>query len=280
LQYITDASVELNLSQSGISYAIKSFERDLNVQLLIRKRIGVALTPEGNEIHNHIKEVLQANQRLIEEANALNKLITGTVRVGTFTTVTTHWMPKILKFFKENYPDINIKLVEGDYQSLEDGVYKGDLDCCFTVQSEKKLIPFTPLKSDILYCIVSNEFGLNNYDKITIDQIKQYPLIKPTKGWDYEIMNYFRKNNIKPSIAYEVSDDQSIIALVQAGLGINIRPGLVLTDKPQNITILNLENEAHRTIGIGTAKYSSHATNKFIEVVKWFKENGKFDYNF
>lgn len=49
LQNITKAAAELNLSQSGISYAIKNLEEELDIQLLIRNRSGVTLTSEGKE---------------------------------------------------------------------------------------------------------------------------------------------------------------------------------------------------------------------------------------
>lgn len=56
-----------------------------------------------------------------------------------------------------------------------------------------------------------------------IQQLKEYPLIKPKRGWDSEVVTFFNKHNIDPIVNYEVSDDQAIMALVQANIGINMR---------------------------------------------------------
>jgi LysR family transcriptional regulator, transcription activator of glutamate synthase operon len=267
LKNISKAAAELNLSQSGISYTIKNLEDELGIHLLIRNRNGVQLTTEGERIYRHSLHVTNAYDNLLEEAESLRGIEKGTIKIGTFASVTTHWLPKILTIFKKRYPGITIKIMEDDYQTLESAVITGELDCCFTIVSDNDKLEYIPLKKDKLYCIVSNDNPLHNQKKMDIGQIDEYPLIKPKIGWDQEISNFFHCHNINPVIEYEVSDDQSIIALVQANLGINIRPGLVLTNAPENITALDLGDEAYRIIGLGTTPQASHATNRFISIV-------------
>ena len=267
LQNITKAAAELNLSQSGISYAIKNLEEELDIQLLIRNRSGVTLTSEGERIYQHSLSVTNAYENLIQDAAAIKGIERGTIHIGTFASVTTNWMPKIITVFKERFPGITIKIYEDDYQSLENAVIAGELDCCFSTISNNKQLVYIPLKKDKLYCIVSNDCPLSKQKVMKISQIGDYPLIKPKVGWDNEISDFFSSHKINPAIAYEVSDDQSIIALVQANLGINIRPGLVLTKRTPKITVLNLEDDAYRMIGLATCNQVSHATQRFISVV-------------
>lgn len=267
LNNITNAATELNLSQSGISYAIKTLENELDVQLLTRTRSGVSLTKEGERIYQHSLLVTNTYDNLLQEAAALKGVETGTITVGSFTSVTKNWIPKLITYFKEKYPGITIKVVEDDYLNLENGVVSGELDCSFSIVSDNKQLNYVPLINDRLYCIVSTEHPLAKQDIIKISEIKNYPLIKPKAGFDNELINLFTDYNIQPSIAYEVSDDQSIIALVQANLGINIRPGLVLTNPPKDIKILHLEQDPYRTIGLATASHVSHATKRFVSVV-------------
>jgi DNA-binding transcriptional LysR family regulator len=65
-------------------------------------------------------------------------------------------------------------------------------------------------------------------------------------GWDNEIKQIFRENDIKPNVKFEISDDQTIIAMVQNNLGIGIRPEMTLSQIPNNVRILNLEDESFR----------------------------------
>ncbi|RLL43820.1 LysR family transcriptional regulator [Oceanobacillus piezotolerans] len=268
LQNITKAATELNLSQSGISYAIKNLEEELDVKLLVRNRSGVKLTKEGESIYRHSLLVTNAYDNLLQEAAALKGVEKGTIHVGTFASVTTNWIPEIITVFKEEFPGITIKIYEGDdYLSLESAVLSGELDCCFSIVSDKSQLDYVPLQKDKLYCIVSNDNPLCKQEVMEISQIENYPLIKPKAGWDSEISNFFSSHNLNPVIAYEVSDDQSILALVQANLGINIRPGLVLKNRTSNITALDLEEDAYRMIALATGSHVSHATEKFISIV-------------
>jgi len=125
-----------------------------------------------------------------------------------------------------------------------------------------------------MLCILSEEHPLHSQEKISFKQIQDEPLIMPRSGLDNEIKQIFRENNIKPNIKFEVSDDQAIMAMVQNNLGISIRPEMTLSHIPDNVRILNLENEAFRFIGIVTKPNMSPATNKFIGSVKqWLTDN-------
>jgi DNA-binding transcriptional LysR family regulator len=76
---------------------------------------------------------------------------------------------------------------------------------------------------------------LHTQDKISFKQIQEEPLIMPKEGWDNEIKQIFRENNIKPNVKFEVSDDQTIIAMVQNNLGISIRPEMTLSHLSNNV---------------------------------------------
>lgn len=267
LQNITKAADELHLSQSGISYAIKNLETELEMELLVRNRSGVKLTSEGEIVYKHSLSVINAYENLLQEAAAIKGIDSGTLNIGTFESVTTNWIPTIISTFQNEFPGISIKIFEEDYQSLEESVVTGELDCCFSIVSDNEQVDYIPLKKDKLYCIVSNESELSKQKIMKINQIENYPLIKPKADWDNEIKTFFNKHNINPTIAYEASVDQSIIALVKANLGINIRPGLVLTTPPEGVTVLDLNKDAYRTIALATSRNISHATKRFISVV-------------
>lgn len=267
LRNITKAGEELSMTQSGVSHAIKSLEDELGIPLLIRNRLGLLLTREGERVYEYTLRIMQTQNSLFQEVDTLKGLETGTIKVGSFASVTTQWIPKILNIFSEKYPGIKIEIYEDDYDTLEKFVNTGELDCCFTTGSNSKNIEFAPLIKDKLYCIVSNKNPLSKKKIMKISDLEKYPLIKPKKGWDNEVDDFFNHHKIIPVVNYEVSDDQSILALVQANIGINIRPELVLNQTPDNITLLDFEEEAYRIIGLGLNKQTSPATSIFVKTV-------------
>lgn len=267
LQNITRAAIELNLTQSAVSHSIKSLEDEIGLNLLVRNRKGVQLTREGKLIYQHTKNIMKAYINLNQEVSSLKGVETGEIKVGTFGSITIHWLPIIIKQFKETYPNIRIKVFEDDYRTLEKLVETGDLDCCFTIASREKNIHFTPLKKDMLYCIVSNENPLSKLNEIKLEQLKDYPIIKSTRGWDYELDDFFSQHNINLTAKYEITDDQSMIALVKENMGINIRPELVLANAPKGVRAIKFDKEAYRIIGLGVSSQPSNATNAFISIV-------------
>lgn len=267
LRNITKAGEELSMTQSGVSHAIKSLEEEFDIKLLIRNRLGLQLTSEGKKVHEYTLRIMNTHYSLHQEVETLKGLETGTIRVGSFASVSTQWMPKILNTFIESYEGINIEIYEDDYESLENAVNAGELDCCFTTASTDKKTEFIPLLKDKLYCIVSNKNSLAGQNAMKIKDFDKYPLIKPKKGWDNEVADFFNQFQIKPVVKYEISDDQSILALVAADHGINIRPALVMSTAPDNITPLNFEVDAHRIIGLAYNEWASPATSLFVKVV-------------
>lgn len=160
-----------------------------------------------------------------------------------------------------------IKSFEDDYKTLENALLSRKLDCCFTTKPDQPDIEFIPLKKDKLFCIVSTQSPLRNQETVTAEELQQFPLIKPKKGWDNEITAFFTQNNINPNVKYEISDDQAIIALVQSNLGINIRPELVLKKFQKDIIQIELEKGAERTIGLAATKQKTQATKRFLSTV-------------
>lgn len=267
LKSITKAGTELNVTQSTISHAIKSLEDELGLNLLLRNRSGVKLTREGEKIYQHTLNVMNAYDNLNQEASALRGAETGEIKIGTFASVTIYWLPLIIKQYKAKHPNIEIKVFEDDYNKLEKYVESGELDCCFTVDSREKNIEFIPLKKDKLFCIVSNDNPLSKQDKIKLEQLEQYPLITSKKGLDDEINDFFSQHKFNPTVKYEISHDQSMIALVKENLGINIRPELVLTNAPIGIRAIEFDKELYRIIGLGINNRPSHATKNFVSTV-------------
>jgi DNA-binding transcriptional LysR family regulator len=265
----------LKLTQSGISHAITSLENELGFSLLTRNRSGIHLTHNGERILTYIRDILSLNEGMKQEAAAINGLEVGVVRIGAFTSVATQWLPYIIKQFHNDYSGIEIKLFEGDYSTLEQWISNGLIDCSFLVLPSSKSFKFLPLKRDKMVCILSEEHPFQSLDTISFKQIEAEPLIMPKEGWDNEISQIFRENNIKPNVKFEVSDDQTIMAMVQNNLGISIRPEMTLPYIPNNVRKINLEKDCFRLIGIATKNNVPPATRKFIDYAhSWLSNNG------
>ena len=127
----TKAADMLHYSQSGVSRMIHDLEQEWKVVLLERGKAGVRLTGDGIKILPHAKAVCMEYEKLQMQVDELNGLRSGMIRIGTFSSVATHWLPNIIKEFQKDYPGIDYELLLGDYTEIEEWIAEGRVDCGF-----------------------------------------------------------------------------------------------------------------------------------------------------
>lgn len=278
---LTKAAEALNVTQSGISHGISSLESEFGFSLLTRDRSGVNLTSNGEYILQYVREVLLRNAQLKEMVGAINGLEVGTVRIGTFTTVSTQWLPKIMKQFQNQHSSIEIKLFEGNYDDINGWITSNTTDFGFVSLPAANSFDTIPLTKDRMLCILPDNHPLSQQDTISFVQIEQESFIMPKWGNDHDVRRILKENKVNPTIKYEVAEDQAIIAMVQNGLGISILPEMVLSGIPSNIRIINLEKDHYRMIGIATASAATiaPAARRFMDYIRiWLGEQNLLDF--
>ncbi len=277
---LTKAGETLGLSQSAVSHAITSLESEWGLSILNRGRSGIHLTSNGERLLKYIREILKLNEEMVQEIANINGLEIGTVRIGTISSVSIHWLPEIMKIFNKAHPTIEVKLLEGDYDAVEHWISTGLVDFGFVSLPTSQHFEVISLRKDRMLCILSNEHPLAEQNEIRFEIIKSEPLIKAKKGSDNDLNRILKENNVTPNIKFELSDDQAIISMVGNGLGISILPEMVLHRVPTNVRALKLEGENYRTIGIAATSFKTlaPATKKFIEYLKsWLREPPHFN---
>ena len=112
---------------------IGDLERDWGVSLLERGRSGVRLTSDGLRLCLPLAQnVCRECRRLQAQVEELNGLQSGLIRIGTFSSVATHWLPNIIKEFQKDYPNIRItSCCSGDYTEIERWIAEGRVDFGF-----------------------------------------------------------------------------------------------------------------------------------------------------
>ncbi|BBI35425.1 LysR family transcriptional regulator [Cohnella abietis] len=267
---LTKASDLLGLTQSGVSHAINSLETEIGFSLLLRGRSGIKLTANGEKLLKPIREMLNWNEQIKQIVTSINGLEAGTIRIGTFTSVSVHWLPGILKQYLNEYPNIEIKLIEGDYEEIENWISNGEIDCGFITIPAQGQFEVIPLKKDRMLAILPLDHPLSQLPYLPFSQIEKEPFIIPSEGSDYDVRRILNIASIKPNIKFSSDDDYAIIAMVENGLGISILPELVLQGRDHNVCLLELEDHSFRSLGIAihSMKDASPAARRFVNCVQ------------
>lgn len=263
----TKAASALNYSQSGISRMISDLEKDYDMILLERNRAGIHLTSDGMELLPYAVNLCAEYERLQMKVDELHGLKSGIIRIGTFSSVATHWLPKIIKAFQTDYPQIEYELLLGDYTEIEKWISERRVDFGFLSLPTLPQFETLFLAQDELMVLLPEGHPLENCEMFPMEALCQDPFLLLEKDKNIVVSDIFRKNHLKPNVKFTTWDDYAIMSMVEARLGISILPSLVLKRIPYHIVTKRLEIPAYRKIGLAMLdkKGVSSAVKEFFK---------------
>ena len=266
---VSRAAEDLGLTQSAVSHALTSLEEQFGFPVLKRSRSGVRLTEEGKKVLPSVRTILSAEMQLQETVSSIHGLSTGTIRIGTFTSVAVHWLPSILKEFQAAHPHIRFKLLNGDYHDVEQWLEEGAVDLGFVSLPTRAPGKVIPLMKDRLLVILPKDHPLANLPCFPISFAKQESFISLLESSDQDLRRALDAEDIRPNVRFVTKDDYAIIAMVEQGLGIAIMPELLLQGRRDNIAALELSPQATRTIALAVTDSGrqSPAASQFADFV-------------
>jgi DNA-binding transcriptional LysR family regulator len=247
----SEAALQLQLSQSAVSHAIAALEEELGVVLLVRGRHGARLTPVGELITQHAREMLNLLERIGKEANLAKGLDGGQLRIATFRSVATHVLPDALARFRCCFPRVNVTIQEyrGD-DGVEQALREGRAEIGFTC-----LVPGSEFESwDFLvdeYVVLMPPTIERSPDQpLTWNELAKFPMIWPPAD-DYcgvLIRSHMNRLGIDLKTAYEIQEDSTIVGMVRRGLGFTIMARLAAEPLPPEIQVYSLPDPLERHI--------------------------------
>ena len=271
------AAEALNYTQSGISQMMAGLEEELGVQLFARVKKGVILTDNGRQLIPYIQEMVNQKDKLRQAAFNINHKVEGKLRIGSFSSVTALWMPDVIHFFRENYPQVEVQIFDGNYDEIRDWIIHGQVDCGFLSSIVADELKFYPLCEDPLCAVMQKEHPLTEKSCVTLEEVLKYPFIIETPGCDNDILHLLETCPRKPQISYSFRDDTLIMAFVKNGLGVTISQELVMKAFGSDVEIRPLAPERSRTIGLAFARTTnSVVAATLLEYLKMYlKQNVK-----
>ena len=267
----TKAAEALSYSQSGISRMINDLEKEWNVTLLERGRAGVRLTSDGLKLLPLVQAVCSGYQKLQMQVDELNGLQSGLIRIGTFSSVATHWLPNIIRDFQKAYPNIEYELLLGDYTEIEAWILEGRVDCGFLRLPAHPDLETIFLEQDKLLVILPEGHRLADCGHFPVSALGDDPFILLQKGSKADSAELFERCGITPKVHFTTWDDYAIMSMVESGLGISILPQLILKRVPYHIVSKELDVPTYRSIGLALRdkRSASLAVKRFIEYLHY-----------
>lgn len=209
-----------------------------------------------------------------EKANEIKGLETGVIRVGTISSITCHWMPMLIKGFKEQYPNVQFLFHQGDYTLIPEWIHTGAIDFGFITPYAGSDLKTEIIKNGNMLAVLPGNHTLAGQKNILLSDIEKEPFILLEEGKYSEPLAAFEAVGIMPDIKYTIHDDYAIMTMVEAGLGISILAELMLRRTNFDIVCLPTSPPIHRTLAVAYKDRDSLpiASKHFIDYLMEHKE--------
>ncbi|HEY9569961.1 MAG TPA: LysR family transcriptional regulator [Metalysinibacillus sp.] len=269
----TKAAEALGMTQSAVSHAVSSLEREFGFVLFHRNRAGLTLTNEGEAMLRKMRLVLEAEELVQQEATNLLGMTTGTLRIGVISSISSSWMPGLIQMMDTHYPGITIDLREGDYYEIERWLTNGEIDAGFLNAMNSDQFQYITLRKDPLLCVVSKESRFYSKSKVDIYELQDEPFVLISYRGDNDVLRLLDKYEVKPDIRFVLSEEMGVLSMIVHHIGITILPQMSITYLPKGLKVVPLMQGSYRTIGIALRKNPSPAATKFVSILRdWVDE--------
>jgi DNA-binding transcriptional LysR family regulator len=228
---ISQAAVELNVSQSAVTAAVQQLEGAPGVRLFDRNSSGVSLTREGNRFLLHGRNVLAAVAEAVREPWAASAAISGTVRVGVTYTVAGYFLPRHHARFASNFPNVTLDLYEASRDVIELALLDGALDIAVMLVSNlgarERLESETLIRSRRRLWLPV-EHSLMKQNKVQLSDVAEHPYVMLTVDEaSHTASRYWSRTRFKPNVIFRTSSVEAVRSMVAAGMGITVLSDMV-----------------------------------------------------
>lgn len=224
---VTTAAERLFTAQSGISTQIRLLEEELNTQIFERhgKRL-TGVTQAGETIIAMAERILTETENIRQVAQQLNDETKGTLSIATTHTQAYHALPEVIAKFSENYPDVKLRIHQGDAQQIYEMLLSRTADVAVTTATKNmpKELVMLPYREWHLAVITPPDHPLVQEKELTLEALAKYPLIT----YDHEVAGRtavnqaFTDAGLLTNIALTALDSDIIKKYVKLGMGVGL----------------------------------------------------------
>lgn len=263
----TKAAERLNYTPSGVSQLVGALENETGLTLLRRTRKGVTLTPDGEILLPAVREFLEKENRIYELAAEVKGLLVGSVTIAAYSSISTHWLPEVIRDFEQDYPQIEIRLMEGIRQEVTRWLDEKKADIGFLSYQEPMPYEWTPLDYDEMLAVLPKDHLYASKESYPLINCETDSFIMPALGRDDDVVSLFERNGIKLNIHFTTLENFATMAMIEKGLGMSVMNNLITEKWNCDILKIPVDPPSRITLGLAVPSYkqASPAVKRFIK---------------
>lgn len=218
------AAKQLNVAQPTLSVGIRKLERLLGTVLFQRTSKRVNITEAGSRLANHARRI--ENEFNLAEAAVINLRPARALRLGVLSTFPMGEIARIIKNAKRPAGGERVQLISGNERELLQRLSRGQVDAALTiVREESSRFTSEPLFSEHYALAIHGGHPLAGKTTIAAEDLSDDTMmVRRHCEVLSETSRYFTERGVRPFFAFRATNDEQVLALVQAGLGVTVMP--------------------------------------------------------
>ena len=221
-QSFTKAAEQLHITQPTLSRQMAAFEEDLGITLFIRSGKKISLTDEGILLKRRALEILNLEERTLEELKGKEEVVEGTITIGCGEFAAVETLAKICKTYKEKYPLVQIVLHTATADAVYEMMNKGLVDIALFMEPvDTEGLDYIRITDCDHWCVgMRPDDPLAEKEFIKKEDLIGKPLILPERmNVQSELANWFGKDFSKLQIAFTSNLGTNAGVMAANGLG-------------------------------------------------------------
>lgn len=277
-QSFTKAATQYYISQTAITQQVQALEETLGVKLIDRSTRPISLTPGGLAFLPEAKIIIDRTESAIQRSREASTGLTGSLRIGYTKGYEQSDLPKKLREFRQEFPNVLIICYRNDTDMLAAGLLRTEYDIIFTWDStdirQEESLHIQLAETVPLYVAMYASHPLARRPYLSRRDLKGERILfmSPSSDGDsfgdaYYVQLY-QKAGYQPDILLRSSDYESILMMISAEEAISVVPKYCIGNLRglDNIVFCPLhgEGETEEVLAVWQKKNQNPALQHFI----------------
>jgi len=270
---VSKAARTLEMGQPTVTTHLRKLEDEFGITLFDRIKRPIQLTSEGVTLLELVTPVVTSVDALKTQMDYSERR--GSFVVGAYPDLVTHHLPSGIQRFRNDYPDVRIRLLARSYNPLIQLVRSGEIDLafCSSPPTDDVTLEFKELFKYNTVLMTPPGHDLLHKQPVGLEDIATFPLIltAPESQLRQRVEQAFKSRGLAPDVVLALDDTESMKRYVEIGMGIGIGNDFTLhSEDHHRFSVVRLDHLfPSSVIGVCTlkGKFAGQVVRNFIRMM-------------